>query len=450
MNDERYEADELSELIDRVVLHGAEAIGVESSLDEETVALASDLRAMAGATPMREGFARGLEKRLRAQPAAQTSRRRSPLAWRHWVTQKINDLRGGSTRRPFRWARGMPATRLGWAFMALVLCLAFGAVAYAVVPVVSRLFQQEAGLRHVEQANLVQELNLSQTVDGVTVTLERAYADANRIVVGFTIKDPNGQRYDASHLTLTDAAGAVFSGMHGYGVTGQSDILKVSLPPGEGAYVLAFDAAPVEGAPAELDLRLVMEVREFMLPLDAPEPPPTPISPPDEPPASMVVEALPVPEGAIVGIFTFDFSVPFIPGRVAEVNQTVEDAGAAVCLERVVVTPSETRAYLRFDSPGGEAEWIPIAMLQAPGEEDKSYTGYVGSYGPASYQYGFLAPLYERRGEWTLTVTELVGHDIERLESQILRQADSAVVSVDAAEFQIRLAGPWVFCFRVP
>jgi hypothetical protein len=357
-------------------------------------------------------------------------------------------------RRSSRWAQLMPATRLGWAFMALVLCLAFGAVAYAVVPVVSRLFQQEAGLRHVEQANLVQELNLSQTVDGVTVTLERAYADANRIVVGFTIKDPNGQRYEAGHLTLTDMAGTVFSATIGFGMTGQSDILQVSLPPGEGANVICFDAASVEGAPVELDLRLVMEVREFVLSLDAPEPPPTPISPPDEPPASMVVEALPVPEGDILGLFTFEFSVPFIPGRVAEVNQTVEAAGVAVCLERVVVTPSETRAYLHFDSPSGEVEWgIPIAMLQAPGEDGKSYTGYVGSYGPASYQYGFLAPLYNRQGEWTLTVTELGGTDIERLEAQILRQADSAVVSVDAAEaaeFQTRLAGPWVFRFRVP
>ena len=96
MKDERREADELNELIDRVVLHGAEAIGVESSLDKEMIALASDLQAMARATPMREGFVRELEKRLRAQPAAQTSRRWSPLAWRRWATKKINDLRGGS------------------------------------------------------------------------------------------------------------------------------------------------------------------------------------------------------------------------------------------------------------------------------------------------------------------------------------------------------------------
>jgi hypothetical protein len=359
-----------------------------------------------------------------------------------------------SRRRSSRWAQLRPNTRLGWALLALALFLAFGAVAYAVVPIVNRLFRQEAGLRHVEQANLVQELNLSQTVDGVTVTLERAYADANRIVVGFTIKDPNGQRYDAHHLTLTDAAGTVFSGTLGYGVTGQSDILKVSLPPGEGADVICFDAAPVEGAPAELDLRLVMEVVEA-LPPAALEPSPTPASPPAEPPMVVVLEPLPTPEEeAIVGPFTFDFSVPFIPGRVADVNQTVEAAGVAVRLERVVVTPSETRAYLRFDSPSGEAEWwMPIAMLQAPGEDGKSYAGYMGSYGPASYQYGFLAPLYDRQGEWTLTVTELGYTDIERLEAQILRQADSVVVLVDAAEaaeFQTRLDGPWVFRFRVP
>jgi hypothetical protein len=61
--------------------------------------------------------------------------------------------------------------------------------------------------------------------------------------------------------------------------------------------------------------------------------------------------------------------------------------------------------------------------------------------------------LVGRPGPWTLTVTELVGEDINQLESQILRQADLAAVSVDAvdaAKFQTRLAGPWVFHFVVP
>ena len=336
-------------------------------------------------------------------------------------------------RHPSRWARVVPATRLGWAFLALVLCLAFGAVAYAVAPAVGRLFQQEPGLQHVEQANLVQELNLSQTVNGVTVTLERVYADANRIVVGFTIKDPDGQRDDVHHLTLTDAAGTVFPGTTGFGVTGRSDIFGVELPPGEGAYVLAFDASAVEGTPAELDLRLVVEVRELVLPTDTPGPSPTSAGSPAEPQEPMVVELEPMPQGAIVGTFTFDFSVPFIPARVAEVNQTVEAAGVAVRLERVVVTPSETRAYLRFDPPGEvETSWTSIVTLKAPGDEKgRSHFYSVDDDSPVHIS-GFLAPLYDRRGEWTLTVTELVGTELVPPYNDV------------------RLAGPWVFRFRVP
>ena len=72
MNDELYEADELSDLIDQVVLHGAETIGVESSLDEETVALIRELRATAQATPMREGFDRELEERFLARKTVPT------------------------------------------------------------------------------------------------------------------------------------------------------------------------------------------------------------------------------------------------------------------------------------------------------------------------------------------------------------------------------------------
>lgn len=338
-------------------------------------------------------------------------------------------------RRASQWARWMPATRLGRAGLILAALLLFGGVAYALHPVISQVFRLFPGWQHVEEAHLAQEVSLSQTLDGVTVTLERVYADANEIVIGYTIQGPNGQRYDTYHLTLTDAAGTAFPRTVGAGVTGQSDILKVSLPPGEGAYVLAFDAAAMTGAPEALDLRLVMELEELVLPHDAPGPSPTLAGSPAEPPESMVVELQPMPVGAIVGPFTFDFSVPFIPGRVAEVNQVVEAAGVAVCLERVVLTPSETRAYLRFDSPGGaETRWTPIVMLKAPGDKkSQDYVAYSVNADPPVYPYGFLAPLYDRRGEWTLTVTELVGTDLTQQPSE-----------------DIRLTGPWVFRFRVP
>lgn len=327
----------------------------------------------------------------------------------------------------------VPTTRLAWAGMVVAALLIFSAVAYAGVPAVRQLFQQEPGLQHVEQAGLVQQLNLSQTVNGVTFTLERAYADANRITVGYSVKHPDGQRYHTDPLTLTDADGTVFPETTGLGAAGKSAIFGIELPPGEEADVLSFDAAAVEGAPAELDLRLVVKVRELVLPTDTQGPSASPTGSPAEPGEPIAVELEPMPPGDTVGTFTFDFSVPFIPGRVAEVNQTVEAAGVAVRLERVVVTPSETRATLRFDPPGDvETSWTSIVKLKAPGDVRSRSRFYSAAADSPVHTYGFLAPLYDRRGEWTLTVNELVGTEVVPPYNDV------------------RLAGPWVFRFRVP
>lgn len=374
-------------------------------------------------------FISGLEERLLNREAELTGEqtRMAPALQRLW-DRVVQSLTGR------RWEPVMPTTRLGWTALALVLCLAVGTVAYAALPLLNRVFQMDAGLRQVDQADLVQQLHLSQTVDGVTVTLERAYADANRIVVGYTIKAPNGQRYEARRLTLTDAAGTVFHETVGFGVSGASDILEAAPPPGEKVNVVSFDAAPVEGAPAALDLRLEMELEERALPPGASASPPTPGGLPAE--APMRVEVQPLPVGRIIGPFTFDFRTPFIPGRVIEMNQTVEDAGVAVRLERLVVTPSETRATICFTAPdGGRRQWVPILTLEAGNEQYAggivSKTFYEG--GEGCYQGSFLASLHDQGGAWRLTVSELVGEDTDL-----------------PTEPQIRLAGPWVFRFRVP
>jgi hypothetical protein len=338
-------------------------------------------------------------------------------------------------RRIFQWTRWMPATHLGRAGLILAVLLVFGGTAYALYPVAGQVFHLFPGWQHVEEAYLAQEVNFSQTLNGVTVTLERVYADANEIVIGYTIKDSSGQLYDIYDLALTDAAGTVFPRTVGAGMTGQSDVLKGSLLPGEGAYVLAFDAAVVTDAPEELDLQMVMEL---VLSPDAPGLSPTPSGPLAELPESMVVtaESQPAPgEEAIVGPFTFDFSVPLIPGRVAEVNQTVDAAGVVMTLERVVVTPSETRTYLRFDLPDGAGtHWMPVMMLEAPGnKKSQEYFAYPVNTDSSGYSYGFPVPFYDRPGEWSLTVAELVGTDLTRQPSE-----------------DIRLAGPWVFHFYVP
>ena len=342
-------------------------------------------------------------------------------------------------RPRWRWGRLAPHTRLGWAALSLALILAFGAVAYAVSPGVARLFEQEPGLDDVAQADLVQEFDLSQTVDGITVVLERAYADANRIVVGFTLQTPGEQRYEARQLALVDATGHVFPRTVGYGAAGQSDLYKISLPPGEGAYVFSFDAATLSDTPQALDLRLVMELEELVVPSDvAGEPTEEVLSlhtaphPPPPEGAGLVgsVELEPLAAGAVVGPFTFGFRLPLIAGRTVEVQQTVEAAGVAITLEKVVITPSETQATLCMVPPDGSREWLLIA--EDGGDRYGGTASSLDERGAECHRLIYSGALSGRFGRGTLVVTELVGFD-----------------PTGQGE-QTRLAGPWVFHFRLP
>ncbi len=163
----------------------------------------------------------------------------------------------------------------------------------------------------------------------------------------------------------------------------------------------------------------------------------------------------------IVGPWLFSFTLPVLPVRVAEVNQTVAVSGSptyfqqgkrvarcdgcppvdaesmAVRLERVSVTASETRVYLRLPAAQGllENRWTPIVRVGGAGWD--SHQGPRGSEGgrpmpDGLYVYSFSNSFYDRHGEWTLTVEELVGE---------LPQPGA---------LQIRVSGPWIFRFVVP
>lgn len=324
-----------------------------------------------------------------------------------------------------------PATRLGWALLVLGLFLTLGAAAYAVGPVIGRLFQFSSGWQHIEEARLAQEVHLSQTIGDWTVTLERVYADANQILIAYTVSGPPGQNLD-ERATLTDNQGTRFPEMAGAGVTGASELLRIRLPPGQGAFVSAFDASAVQGQPTKLDLHLEIALSKLVPVGDAPSvPAPAPAAPPTS--AVVIAPAVQLHEEPLAGPFSFDFSVPFIPGRVALVQESVRVAGITVKLDRVVVTPAETRAILCFDPPTGESEhWVPIATLQTGDGRDASDAISTVSREAGCYRYSFMASLADWHGEWKLTVTELVGMDPTRPGEQT------------------RIQGPWMFAFHVP
>ena len=227
-------------------------------------------------------------------------------------------------------------------------------------------------------------------------------------------------------MELSDDSGRTYSPAGGYGFRDAGASL--------GADVSAFDAAGLLEGKSEVTLRLTIpEISAVRV--GAEEPTPVTESRGD----TTVAKASKAGDQVVrvAGPWSFSFTIPVIQGRVAEVNQTLVAGGIPVTLERVVVTPTEARAYLPFPAGNGIAAgyWQPIARLtvgdwdSARGEQGPQ-TGWLTNDG--AHACSFSSALYEKHGDWTLAVEELVGLDPQ--------------ISTD----QTRLAGPWVFHFVVP
>ena len=207
-----------------------------------------------------------------------------------------------SARRPgFALPAWMPRGQRRWAGLAVAALLLVGATAYAAAPVISRLLTMDDQLRTLDAEHAGRALNLSQTQGDVTVLVQWAYADAHRVLVGYTIKTADGRRFDPAGATLTDGRGTVLTSNSGYGVTGHSDILGVSLPPGETTEVVVFNRPTLTGEqPAALKLHFSVNAANYGLPTESA----TPVV------VGNTAQAQPAILIATAGPFEFDFEVP--------------------------------------------------------------------------------------------------------------------------------------------
>ncbi len=235
------------------------------------------------------------------------------------------DLRTTILTRAARQPVRKPFTHpLTWTGVLLAAALVIGATAYASSPVIYRLLTMDDSLKNFDPATEGQPLDLTQTLGPLTVNLQWAYADADRVMLGYTVQSSDGRRFDP-YGVLVDPTGAISEAQGGYGVTGQSDILQVNLPPGEGSYVETFPACTGEAAipnekgslrcypiPADsingtLALHFTVQAYEQIIPTAAP------VTPEASAPISTSAEAQPATVGEQVGPFTFDFTTPVKP-----------------------------------------------------------------------------------------------------------------------------------------
>lgn len=293
-------------------------------------------------------------------------------------------------------------------------------VGYAVAPLVDQLLANERGAATLPMQNIGQ----AQTTNGVTVKLERAYADVNRILVAYTIQVPAGFAESSSGLdrkiSLTDAQGLTFPVIDAQGLDGNSvggAVPNLTEQSHLIADLVTFDAESLAPGTTDLTLRLTLpDVRAKA-----------------ENPSASELKA---------GSFGFTFNLPVAPGRVVTVNQTLVASGVPVTLERVVITPSETRAYLRFPASAGiiDSEWIADAHISGVGWDSRqlpaAFSGlmtlgdsFMNSRG--EHVETFSGDFQSRHGEWTFTVDALSG------------------VVPTATNTQAQVDGPWTFRFSL-
>jgi hypothetical protein len=298
------------------------------------------------------------------------------------------------------WQRAWPVAmprRLAAACVAMLAVLALGGGVYALTGGLDHVLHSDPGAQQAALADLGRPFDLARSADGFTVTLRWAYADANRVIVGYTVAGPEGRhflRLDAMlagqndlRPTITDAQGRV--------LPMESGVLP-GLYPQDVGQLTSFDAAALVGQSGEVALRLTL-------------------------PELRVVEQIdpqaPARQFTVLGPFAFDFVVPFQAGRVATPRQTITANGSALTLERVVVTPSETRLYLsgpmlaQWAARGGVPSDGPKVFLHAPGVKVLGLGSHrMGEPGWLEQPQGdevvvhYPVALVEQREDWTVEV----------------------------------------------
>jgi hypothetical protein len=258
-------------------------------------------------------------------------------------------------------------------------------------------------------------LNLSQTANGYTVTLERGYVDTNQLVLGFVVTGPDGRTRAVLRGTVTDREGRSYLETAGGDIQAELE--------NSAATIASYQVPPAIGAEVTL--------------------------------TAMIAELMPVTAeqvAAPTGPWVFQFTLPVHPATVVDPMRTVEVAGVPITLHRMQASPTTVRVQLDVDltrvrtarwsrwsmegsvrhgtGPSQDLTWaaLPPEWTGQPKDEvlaiiDRSEAGWVMVRQTSG---GANAPA----GTWTLTVDRRVGAD---------GQGGTTTV-----------AGPWVFTVQLP
>lgn len=365
--------------------------------------LARDLRALAHAGPRHAPFASDVRERLLQQARAQREGQATGRDQRDRRDRRGTPARGRSRPGPLRLSPSRRHRPLA-VVIALAATLAVAGAAYAALSLVDEAMTVTPGLATVID-RYGRPLNLSRGACGYTMTVTRAYADANRVVVGYTLGGPPARHYvalKADWPLMTDARGVALRHVD----MGMSR----SMQEGTGGHFAAFDASAIASMTSEarpLRLHLTLPSVTMVERIDGGKPAVAPCETYTD--QGMTIDdgrggTIRVRDVTVDKPLSCDLTVPVDPAlRAVAPRRTVSAAGGAVTLERVVVTRSEARLYLRADRPH-LIQPDALVTLTVGGRAVQGNPVYGMTSGEGLAVFTVARPLYESAGEWTLTV----------------------------------------------
>lgn len=265
-----------------------------------------------------------------------------------------------------------------------------GLTAYAVY----QLTQEDEGLIAIEEAGLATEINQALTIDGITLTVDKAFVDSSRMILWLSI---SGSEHSGSLLTSFMEPKISYSDGRAFGQNGGLSISYEKV--GDVLYYLVtlYHEEPIlsDGIlPIRLDF-LRTDYKTFDFPDDLDTMTQEQIDMANSHEHDTHVQ---MPEG-----FRFDFELPvFAPIRL-EPKQTIESAGIKMTLQEVLLSSSTTYVVLCHDNSLGH-EWELIAKIRI--NEVETNLGSWGIMGDKDafskptlcWQITFLIPYLEKGG----------------------------------------------------
>ena len=279
-----------------------------------------------------------------------------------------------------RFRRLMPSPRLG-IVVAVLLIVAVTAAAGGVT-LIDRLMTKSDWTDKAWARS--EPIGLSSTLGGQTVTVERGYMDANRIIIGMTVE---GKADVAATLRVN---GRLAEGMFAIGKSRR----------GRSVDGHAFLTPPGIGEQA----RLQLEVRARAFPGQD--------------------------SGSLGGPWRFDFELPNSGGLAWAGTQTARASGVSVTLDELVVSPTTVRGHLLFDGTRIHSikdNWGPIGAVIRGKKRTKLNLG-KPTPGVQGFSFFTADGFDAKRGTWTVRIDRLV--------------ADG---DTDIGQQMLRIKGPWVF-----